>query len=193
MKEETEKLLGELEHNYCCILNDFSDIHRLFTKIQATASSYYLEAYLAPYTRRYPALAIATQRLSQKRHGALIVVERNDPVAPWIQTGVPLDAQLTAPLLESIFYSGNPLHDGAVVVKEEDIVSAVNILPLSERSIDGKTKIGTRHRAALGLTERTDAFVLVVSEETGRISFALDGRLYPMSHELNRNVLEREE
>ncbi|MGA9175524.1 MAG: sporulation-specific diadenylate cyclase CdaS [Thermoactinomyces sp.] len=189
MKEEIGHLLDELENNRCCILSDFTRISELFMKIQKVASSYYFETYLAPYSCRYPALAIAAQRLSKKRHGALIVVEREVPVTTWIQEGVPIHAQLSAPLLESIFYPGNPLHDGAVVVKEDFILSAANVLPLSKQTTGHKMKIGTRHRAALGLTEKTDAFVLVVSEETGRISFALDGKLYPLTHEGMQNQM----
>ncbi len=183
MKQEIGRLLDELEHNRCCILSDFSRVSEQFANIQKVASSYYFETYLAPYTCRYPALAIAAQRLSKKRHGALIVVEREDPIESWIHEGIPIRAQLSAPLLETIFYPGNPLHDGAVVVKEDFILSAANVLPLSQKTSGHKMKIGTRHRAALGLTEKTDAFVLVVSEETGRISFALDGKLYPLTHE----------
>jgi diadenylate cyclase len=189
MKEEIGHLLDELENNRCCILSDFTKISELFMKIQKVASSYYFETYLAPYSCRYPALAIAAQRLSKKRHGALIVVEREVPVTTWIQEGVPIHAQLSAPLLEAIFYPGNPLHDGAVVVKEDFILSAANVLPLSKQTTGHKMKIGTRHRAALGLTEKTDAFVLVVSEETGRISFALDGKLYPLTHEGMQNQM----
>jgi len=184
MKKEIERLLLELDHNRCCILNDFGSIHRLFTKVQATASSYYLEGYLSPYTREYPVLSIATQNLSKKRHGALIVVERNDSVQPWIHSGVDLSAKLTGALIESIFYPGNPLHDGAVLIKNNDIVSARNVLPLSNRTRVGDERLGTRHRAALGLTERTDALALIVSEETGRISFSVQGMIYPITPEM---------
>ena len=83
-------------------------------------------------------------------------------------------------LLESIFYPGNPLHDGAVLVRENQIVSAANVLPLTKTVISGK-KLGTRHRAAIGLSEQSDALVLVVSEETGKISFAFGGKLYPVN------------
>lgn len=83
-------------------------------------------------------------------------------------------------MLEAIFYPGNPLHDGAAIVHGNHIVSAANVLPLTNKVIIGK-KLGTRHRAALGLSEQSDALVLVVSEETGRVSFALDGKLYPIA------------
>lgn len=123
----------------------------------------------------------SAQHLSKKKHGALIVIERSNEVDDYIQKGVPLGAFLTPSLLESIFYPGNPLHDGAVLVKGNTINSAANVLPLTSQMIHGK-KLGTRHRAALGLSEKTDALVLVVSEETGKVSFALDGILYPISN-----------
>jgi diadenylate cyclase len=184
MKREIDQLLGGLERDDCCILNDFGGIRELFTQIQSTAAASYLEAYLSPYTHQYPSLSIAARNLSGKRHGALIVVQREDELDPWIQMGVRLGAALTAPLLESIFYPGNPLHDGAVWIKEDLIHAAGNVLPLSDRTVEGGESLGTRHRAALGLAERTDALVLVISEETGRISFAVDGKLYPISPEL---------
>lgn len=191
MKKEIERLLTELQRNQCCILNDFGYIRRLFTKIQATASSYYLEEYLSPFTQEYPILSVVAQNLSKKRHGALIVVERKDPVQPWIHSGVDLSAKLTIALIESIFYPGNPLHDGAVLIKNNDVISARNVLPLSKRTRVGEERLGTRHRAALGLSERTDALILVVSEETGFISFAVHGSMYPISAEMENEVFTK--
>lgn len=108
------------------------------------------------------------------------MVERKNQLDSFIRTGIPIGATLTHSLLESIFYPGNPLHDGAVLVRTNQIMSATNVLPLSKRVL-GEKKLGTRHRAALGLTEISDALVLVVSEETGRVSFAVDGKLYPIT------------
>jgi diadenylate cyclase len=108
------------------------------------------------------------------------VVERSDSLDPFIQKGTPAKAILTPSLLETIFYPGNTLHDGAVLIRANEIISAANILPLTSAVIREK-KMGTRHRAALGLTEQTDALVLVVSEETGNVSFALNGKLYPIN------------
>lgn len=193
MRKEIERLLIELDRNQCCLLNDFGQIRRLFTKIQATASSYYLEEYLSPFTKEYPILTIVAQNLSKKRHGALIVVERNDPVKPWIHSGVNLYAKLTIPLIESIFYPGNPLHDGAILIKNDHVISARNVLPLSKRTRVGEERLGTRHRAALGLSECTDALILVVSEETGFISFAVNGQIYQISSEIEALVEETNE
>jgi diadenylate cyclase len=120
------------------------------------------------------------QNMSRMKHGGLIVIEREDSLETLIRPGIPMSAELTHSLLESIFYPGNPLHDGAVLVRLNKIVSAANVLPLSD-IYTGDKKLGTRHRAALGLSERSDALVLVVSEETGRVSFAKGGKMYPIT------------
>ncbi len=120
--------------------------------------------------------------MSLRRHGGLIVIQRKDTLENLIQPGIHIGgADLTHSLLESIFFPGNPLHDGAVLVNQNQIESAANVLPLSERYTGGEKKLGTRHRAALGLSEVSDALIMVVSEETGRISFALKGNLYPVT------------
>ncbi|EIJ78429.1 hypothetical protein PB1_12754 [Bacillus methanolicus PB1] len=177
IKEDLTKIEENLNDTDCCILSNFEHLARLVTDIQTIASSYYLKSYLAPYTDEYIAISLAAQKLSEKRHGALIVVERTVPVAPLINNGIPIDAKISQPLLETIFYPGNPMHDGGTVIQNNSIISAGNILPLSNQSYQGR-KLGTRHRAALGLSEQTDALILVVSEETGRISFAFEGALY---------------
>jgi diadenylate cyclase len=125
-------------------------------------------------------LSISLQNMSRMKHGGLIVIEREDSLETLIRPGIPMGAELTHSLLESIFYPGNPLHDGAVLVRLNKIVSAANVLPLSD-IYTGDKKLGTRHRAALGLSERSDALVLVVSEETGRVSFAKGGNMYPIT------------
>ncbi|MBD1379021.1 sporulation-specific diadenylate cyclase CdaS [Metabacillus arenae] len=180
--DESSKMVHSLENKSDCLLCDLDHIKDLFIEIQSSASSFYLEAYLSPYTTKYVELSKAIHHLSERRHGALIVVERNMPAEPLLNQGVLVHAHLSASLIESIFYPGNPLHDGALLVRGNIIESASNVLPLSPRDI-GTKKVGTRHLAALGLTELTDALVLVVSEETGKMSFAKDGTLYPISTE----------
>ena len=160
-----------------CILCKMEDIHHMLANVQTLAATYYIQAY---YTESSQFITTAVQHLSARKHGALIVVERNETLESCIQTGTTLNAHLTAPLLESIFYPGNPLHDGAVLVKNNHIVSAANILPLT-KSTEVDPELGTRHRAAIGLSEKSDALILVVSEETGRTSFALNGTLYTIS------------
>ncbi|WP_256992367.1 sporulation-specific diadenylate cyclase CdaS [Paenibacillus sp. XY044] len=178
IKADIEQMLATIDQKECCILNEFEQIHSVFTDMQMTAASYYLNAYLSPYTDRYMALSTALQHLSERNHGALIVVKRNDAFPTLVHSGIPVGADVSYTLLESIFYPGGPLHDGAVLVDKNQIVSAGNVLPVSKALREGK--LGTRHRAALGLSEISDALILVVSEETGRVSFALNGTLYPV-------------
>ncbi len=175
-----EQCMEALEDENYCLLGQLDQIKDHFLGMQASAASFYLHCYLSPYTSKYTDIATSIQRLSDRRYGALLVIEREDPVDSLIQRGIPLGATLTASLLESIFYPGSPLHDGAVLIQANTVVSAANILPLSHTA-SGEKKLGTRHRSAIGLSERCDALVLVVSEETGRISFALNGHLYPVT------------
>ena len=170
-----------LENNDKSLLCKVEDIHKLLLQIQSTTASYYLKTYLLPYTDCYIQLLTAIRQLSQKRHGALIIIEREKSLEAYIQSGIEIQAHLTVPLLESIFYPGNSLHDGAVLVKNNHIISAANILPLSQQALTSNRKLGTRHRAAIGLSEVSDALIFVVSEETGITSFALDGTLYTFS------------
>ena len=132
-------------------------------------------------------LVEAVHSLAAKRVGALIVLERSAGLGHYAELGVPLDALVSSDLLESLFHPYSPLHDGAVVVQGVRVVAAGCFLPLSRNPELGR-KLGTRHRAALGLSEETDAVVLVVSEESGRISLAVAGQ---MESPLDRGVLRR--
>ena len=114
--------------------------------------------------------------LSRRRVGALVVFEQKTGLQDVIENGIPLDAKITAGLLENIFEPNTPLHDGAVVVRDDRIAAAACILSLTE-SNNLSHDLGTRHRAALGMSETTDAVVLIVSEETGIISMARSGKL----------------
>ena len=114
--------------------------------------------------------------LSRRRVGALIVFERQTGLQDVIETGTQLNADISAPLLENIFEPNTPLHDGAVVIRDDQVMAAACILPLAEASGVSR-ELGTRHRAAVGITENTDAAVVVVSEETGIVSFASEGVL----------------
>src|SRR5262249_41863932 len=113
---------------------------------------------------------------SERRQGALVVVERNVGLRNFVETGTRLDAKVTAELLVTLFSPDSPLHDGAVILREESMVAAGCILPLSTNPRTPGS-LGTRHRAALGLTEETDAAVIVVSEQTGSISVAYRGQM----------------
>jgi diadenylate cyclase len=116
------------------------------------------------------------QRLAEKRVGSLVVVERETVLGDQIEAGTKIDAEVSKDLLVSIFQSSSPLHDGAVLIQEGRIASAGCILPLTLRD-DLPEGVGTRHRAAVGITEETDALVIVVSEETGAISVVLGGEM----------------
>jgi diadenylate cyclase len=162
-----------------CFLSRLNEIRESFNQVESIAASFYLQCYLSSFTSHYLDLSISIQHLSARRHGALIVFQRNDRLDMFIHSGIMLEAALTYSLLESIFYPGSPLHDGAILIQSDRIVSAANVLPVSDSTLDNK--LGTRHRAAIGLTERCDAVVLVVSEETGNASFAFKGSLHPLN------------
>ena len=117
----------------------------------------------------------ATRRLAERRYGALIVLERETGLQEYAETGVTIDGSVSAELLLTLFYPNAPLHDGAVIVRGDRVLEAGTVLPLSDNLVD--YQLGTRHRAALGITERTDALAIVISEETGTISFANNGRI----------------
>ena len=119
----------------------------------------------------------AAQEMSKRKCGALIVVECKEHLQPLIDDAIPLDARVSALMLESIFYPKAPLHDGAVIIRDDRIVAARAILPLSGSETISK-QLGTRHRAALGIAEECDAVAVLVSEESGAISLAHDGKLY---------------
>ncbi|MCL8207331.1 MAG: diadenylate cyclase CdaA [Actinomycetia bacterium] len=121
-------------------------------------------------------VARATERLSQSRTGALIVLERQTGLREYAATGIPMEALVSAPLLENIFVPNTPLHDGACIIRGDRVVAAAAFLPLTESARPG-SELGSRHRAALGITEQSDAVAVVVSEETGWISVAVEGHL----------------
>jgi diadenylate cyclase len=121
-------------------------------------------------------LVKAATQLARHRYGALIVLERETGLQNYVERGVPIDGLLTRQLLINLFYPNSPLHDGAAVVRDGRIVAASVVLPLSDNTA-ATSQLGTRHRAALGITEQSDAIAVVVSEETGQISVAENGRL----------------
>nr|WP_264738207.1 sporulation-specific diadenylate cyclase CdaS [Cytobacillus firmus] len=168
--------LNVLGRESYCVLGSLDQIKEELIQLESKAASYYLNCYLSEFTESFESLSVCVEHLSERKQGGLIVVERNELLDPLIQKGTFIGAMVTPKLLETIFYPGNPLHDGAVLIRGNVVVSAANVLPLSTGIKEGK-KIGTRHRAALGITELSDALALVVSEETGKISFAFKGSL----------------
>jgi diadenylate cyclase len=136
------------------------------------------------------AVTHAATRLSERRHGALIVLQRLDSLEEYVETGVPLGADVSPELLLQVFYPNTPLHDGAVIIARRKIIGAACVMPLSSSGVLSESperQMGLRHRAALGTSEISDSVALVVSEETGAISVAFGGR---MIHRLGRERLE---
>lgn len=121
-------------------------------------------------------ISIAARRLSERRWGALIVLERETGLGEYVETGVPIDGTLSVELVLNVFFPNSPLHDGAVIVQGERLGAAGCVLPLADVHAS-PVHYGTRHRAAIGITEVADAIAVVVSEETGRISIANNGHL----------------
>lgn len=120
-------------------------------------------------------LATSVYRMSEKRIGGLIALENEDSLEEYAQKAVILNGQFSSELLESIFAPNTPLHDGAVILRDQTILAAAVILPLGEDATQLARSMGTRHRAALGLSHSTDSLVIVISEETGKVSIAREG------------------
>lgn len=120
-------------------------------------------------------LALTVYRLSERHIGALILLENQDSLDEYANKAVILNAQFSPELLETIFSTNTPLHDGACIVRGTTLVSAATILPLADDSSQLSKSMGTRHRAGLGISQVTDALIIVVSEETGKVSIARDG------------------
>ncbi|MFC0523802.1 diadenylate cyclase CdaA [Pontibacillus salicampi] len=130
--------------------------------------------------------------MAKRRIGALITIERETGMGDYVETGIPIEGHLTSELLTNVFIPNTPLHDGAVIITENQITAAACYLPLSESPFISK-ELGTRHRAALGISEVTDALTIVVSEETGAISCTKNGELHrELDHEALRDILQSE-
>ncbi|WP_099222430.1 diadenylate cyclase CdaA [Listeria costaricensis] len=134
----------------------------------------------------------STEYMAKRRIGALISVARDTGMEDYIETGIPLNAHISSQLLINIFIPNTPLHDGAVIIKGNEIASAASYLPLSDSPFLSK-ELGTRHRAALGISEVTDSITIVVSEETGGISITKGGELFrDVSKDRLHEILEQE-
>jgi diadenylate cyclase len=143
----------------------------------------------ALYDEQIEEVVAACSALSRERTGALIVFEKNHGLLNYSLTGTRLDAKIHSDILYSIFQSNSPLHDGAVIIFANRIQSAGCFLPLS-KNVEIDRHLGTRHRAAIGISEVSDAVVIIVSEETGRMSITHDGKFYAMETEteLRKNL-----
>jgi len=156
------------------------EIRRALERLGRTSNMFFLSATPDHIEALIETVCVTAQRLSDRRYGALIVIEREVPLADYKETGVALDAELTPQLLLQIFHINTPLHDGAAIIEEDRIAAAGCVMPLSSsgtlsRSTD--RSMGLRHRAALGISEVSDAVSVVVSEETGGISVTHNGRI----------------
>lgn len=156
------------------------EIRRALERLGRTNNMFFLSATPDHIEALIETVCVTAQRLSDRRYGALIVIEREVPLADYKETGVALDAELTPQLLLQIFHINTPLHDGAAIIEKDRIAAAGCVMPLSSsgtlsRSTD--RSMGLRHRAALGISEVSDAVSVVVSEETGGISVTHNGRM----------------
>ena len=122
-------------------------------------------------------LVRACYEMSEERTGALIVLEKDIPLEEYEKTGIPIDAVVSSQLLVNIFEHNTPLHDGAVLIRNDRVAAATCYLPLSD-NMDLSKKLGTRHRAGVGISEVSDSLTIIVSEETGHVSYAQNGRIY---------------
>lgn len=145
----------------------------------------------AAANRAITQVARACRILSESRFGALIVLERNTGLQDYAESGVKINAEVSTELLLTIFFPNTALHDGAVIVREDQVIAAAALLPLGNPQ-GRDQRLGTRHRAALGITEQTDAIAVTVSEETGIISVATNGRMVRHLDETRlRSILQR--
>lgn len=134
-------------------------------------------------------LVDAVQRMAERRYGALIVLEGTTGLEDFVRSGVRVDGDVTSDLVVTIFFANSPMHDGAVIIRGDRVLAAGCVLPLTDNPAAAGR--GTRHRAAIGITEQTDAYCVVVSEETGSISLARNGHLESVSLERLTTNLER--
>lgn len=134
----------------------------------------------------------ACKHMSESRTGAIIIITKNNDLKFYANTGDTLNAKISARMIESIFFKNSPLHDGALIISDNTIIAARCVLPVTEDA-DFPAHLGMRHRAAVGITENTDAIAIVVSEQTGEISFCKEGKLkVNVSQERLKELLERE-
>jgi uncharacterized protein (TIGR00159 family) len=151
------------------------EIRRALEQLGRAGSLFPRTTVVSPNTRLAETIARAAQQLAERRFGALLVLERSTPLGEYASKGVATDALLSSELLLNIFWPNTPLHDGAVIIHGDRLVAAGVVLPLAQSPT--VEHIGTRHRAAIGITEISDAIAVVVSEETGTISLANAGRM----------------
>jgi diadenylate cyclase len=143
--------------------------------------------FFKPHSRFTDQLVKAVFSLSRDKVGGLIAIEREVGLRGYVEGGVRLDAEVSAELIKTIFWPGTPLHDGAVVIRQQRLVAAGCLFPLTDNP-QFSTELGTRHRAAIGITEESDAGAIVISEQTGQVSLAVGGTI---QRDMNERDLRR--
>jgi diadenylate cyclase len=162
------------------LLQKMYEIREGLNKLEQGLLQTHLKCCISPNIKVPGEVVLALSKLSEKRHGAIIVMEQEDNLDDHLQGGAIIDAAVSAPILENIFYPGSPLHDGAVIIRDSNIRKASVLLPLAPHTSELEALgLGSRHCAALGLSQVSDALIIVVSEEKGWISMVLGGQLYP--------------
>jgi len=187
--EELKSRITELHKGIPCLkqcshlsdlLQKMYEIRVGLNQLEQSLLQNHLTCCISPNIKVPGEVVFALSKLSEKRHGAIIVMEHEDNLDEHLQGGVIIDAAVSAPVLENIFYPGSPLHDGAVIMRDSKIRKAGVLLPLSPHTSEMEAlSLGSRHRAALGLSQVSDALIIVISEEKGWVSIALRGQLYP--------------
>jgi diadenylate cyclase len=162
------------------LLQKMYEIREGLNQLEQGLLQTHLKCCISPNIKLPGEVVLALSKLSEKRHGAIIVMEHEDNLDEYLQGGAIIEAPVNAPILENIFYPGSPLHDGAVIIRDSNILKASVLLPLAPHTSELEALgLGSRHRAALGLSQVSDALIIVISEEKGWISMALRGHLYP--------------
>ncbi|MGD2272408.1 MAG: diadenylate cyclase [Desulfobacterales bacterium] len=192
LKEKLEDLRCRLG-NLCQILPSLKQCARLSNLLQEVFKlreglnlleqgllQTHLKCCISPDIKVPGEVALAVSKLSSERHGAIIVIEQKNNLDDYLRGGVMIDAVVSAPILESIFFPGSQLHDGAALIRKARIQRAGCFIRIAQSPSGLEAlNLGTRHRAAVGLSQASDALIIVVSEEKGWISLALGGQLYP--------------
>ena len=192
IKEQLEELKSRVTHLHegipclkqCShlsnLLQKMYEIREGLNQLEQGLLQTHLKCCISPNIKLPGEVVLALSKLSEKRHGAIIVMEHEDNLDEYLQGGAIIEAPVSAPILENIFYPGSPLHDGAVIIRDSNIRKANVLLPLAPHTSELEALgLGSRHRAALGLSQVSDALIIVISEEKGWISMALRGQLYP--------------
>ena len=162
------------------LLQKMYEIREGLNQLEQGLLQTHLKCCISPNIKLPGEVVLALSKLSEKRHGAIIVMEHEDNLDEYLQGGAIIEAPVSTPILENIFYPGSPLHDGAVIIRDSNIRKASVLLPLAPHTSELEALgLGSRHRAALGLSQVSDALIIVISEEKGWISMALRGQLYP--------------